>query len=462
MSTVVLDAYSKAYPLITNRIRASVFLETDPAALIATIIDSTSGHPARIWHFPGLPRSNYGFSLDEINGSDIVVNNLALFSVTPASIDGMLVRADEQIKVGVTTGFNEGLQTVVFDGTSGKPNYIGWSIVPSELTGRGILVKGLDYSWDSSTGTMVWLQTGDILATGTVYNIHFDPIVNPAGSSIPTVSDFSSRIVTTTGNILVGDFGNSLIVEPDGNYIELTLPDITTVPQGRAISVETIKLRGTAVQCVAILPFGADSINFLRGNLFMMNNESLQIYRLKRPDNSNEWRVRLADGNFKRVGESVPDDAISSGVYCKKLLDGGVVDKFQYARIYNEVILTLPSTQLVDFDSWNTGNNKYFFSRANSSDPDNLNKFHFPDRRGLFERNNNAGKAGDFTADTVGPHSHTVNPPGANSQAGSGKTTTGGDPLGADLPITQYNTGTHNAGGETAPKHHLINKYILI
>src|ERR1044071_3050415 len=120
MSTVVLDAYSKAYPLITNRIRASVFLETDPEALIDSIIE-VGTHSARIWHFPGLPRANYGFSLDEIDGGGGVVNNLALFAVVPSTIDGLLTRDDEQIKVNTTTGFDAELTSVVFDGTDGKP-----------------------------------------------------------------------------------------------------------------------------------------------------------------------------------------------------------------------------------------------------------------------------------------------------------------------------------------------------
>ena len=115
MPTVVLDAYSKAYPSITNRIRASVFLETDPFALVASIIDTTVGHPARVWHFPGLPRANYGFSLDEIDSGGAVVANLALFSVVPSQIDGTLVRDDEQIKVGTTPGFDSGLNSVFFD-----------------------------------------------------------------------------------------------------------------------------------------------------------------------------------------------------------------------------------------------------------------------------------------------------------------------------------------------------------
>jgi hypothetical protein len=471
MPTVTLDAYSKAYPSIVNRIRASVFLETDPAALIATIIDITVGHPARIWHFPGLPRANYGFSLDEIDAGGLVVQNLALFSVVPSQIDGYLTRKDEQIKVGTTPGFDTGATQAWFDGRetapgSGifHPNYIGWDIVPSELTGRGILVEGLDYSWDEATGEFNLLQAGDILPESIWYNIHFNPSQTSQGGGVPTINDFSTRIVTEDDNIEVDDFGNNIVVEPDGVYLELYLPDINTVPQGRPVRIETKQGIGTDVQCVRIVPQEMQEIKFLDGTLLMMNNEALEIYRVRRDDESNEWRVRAHCGNFGRVGESVADDFTQVGVYCKQLLDGSIKDKLQYARIYEQVVLKLPATQVMNFDTWNVGNNKYFFSLANSADPGNANKFHFPDRRDLFERNNNAGKAGDYQADSMrrfwpngmtAPSILDVN--GQNTEIGV-------DP-GAGSPDIKtqrlINTTLFNET-ETRPKNYLINKYVLI
>lgn len=464
MPTVVLDAYSKAYPSISNRIKATVYLETDPFAEVASIIDTTAGHPARIWHFPGLPRANYGFSLDEIDGGGSPINNLALFSVVPGNIDGYLVRNDEQIQVGVTTGFDAGLQTVTFDGTGGKPNYIGWEIVPSELTGRGILVEGLDYSWDSVTGIMVWLQPGDILQNLQWYNIHFNPIVSPAGGSEPTVVDFTTRVISTNENILSTDFGNSIIAEPAGNYIELTLPDITTVAQGRILRVETSSILGSSVSCVKIIPFSGDTINWLRGNIFLMPNEDIEIYRLKRPDDSNEWRVRSVNGNFKTVGMSIGDDMTQSLGYNRQLLDGSIRNRYQYARIYEEIVLNLPSTQRVDYDDWATGNNKYLFSLANSANPANADKFYFPDRRDLFERNNNSGKAGDYQSDLMKQFWATVAGGNPSILSVTGQNTEIGVDPGAGSPDikTQRLIDTTLFGSEVRPKSYLINKYIFI
>lgn len=463
MSTTVLDAYSKAYPSIANRLKASVYKEDDLLSPIATIIE-VGAHLSRIWHFPGLPRANYAFSLDEINGGGVAINNLAFFDVVPGSIEGSLVRKDEQIQVGVTPGFVAGTQTATFDGTAGAPNYIGWDIVPSELTGRGILVRGLDYSWDSITGIIVWLQAGDLLPNAIFYNIHFNPNVTTAGGSEPTISDFSTRIIDADDSILVEDFGNNIICEPGGIFITIQLPDISTVPQGRILRVETIKALGSAVQCVHISPFEGDIINWLRGKIWMMNNEDLELYRFRRPDLSNEWRVRSPNGNFKTVGNSVGEDMTQGLGYCRQLFDGSIKNRYQYSRIYEEIVLNLPGTQVVHYDDWATGNNKYLFSLADSANPANADKFHFPDRRDLYERNNNTEKAGDrqtslmkqFWTDVVGGIPSILSVTGSNTEIGV-------DP-GAGSPDikNQRLINTTLFGTEVRPETYLINKYCLI
>ena len=118
MATVTLNAYSVAFPTITNSIRAAIYKVSDPTAMVASIIDTTSGHPARTWSFTGLDRTNYLFSLDNIDGSGNVVQNLAAFNVVPANIDGLLSRQEEQIEVGVTPNLVAGTNTATFDGSN--------------------------------------------------------------------------------------------------------------------------------------------------------------------------------------------------------------------------------------------------------------------------------------------------------------------------------------------------------
>ena len=469
MTTVALNAYSKAYPLITNGIRASVYLQSSPQALVASIIDTTTGHPARTWSFPGLPRANYGFSLDEIDDSGNVLANLALFDVTPGEVDGLLTREDEQIKVDTTTGFVSGTAEFIFDGTlvSGvqKPNYVGWDIVPSELNGRGILVRGLDYNWFPETGTFVLLQPGDLFTTNTYYNIHFEPIQNPVGNSYPTVTDFTIRLMTSGGNASVTDFGNKLIIEPVVPYCEIALPSIITVPEGRIMTVE---VGGTGFNCVKFPANGSDVINFANGDIYAYCGETFSVYRFNHPTRGNEWRVCDAEGNFKTVGRIVTEDKYYSDVLNSIPLDGNPISVSTYARLYNDFVLQLPLAQTCNFDDWSTGNNMYLYSLANSSNPIYANQFRTPDRRGLFEKNNSTGKAGDYNTDSVN-NSKVIfrgtkvklatDPYDANGvivlapATGSAISPTPTQ----DITNTYPESGTYNQ-----PRNYVINKYVLI
>lgn len=464
MPTLVLNAYSKAYPFISNRIKASVRTETS-GAIIASIIDTTAGHPQRVWSFPGLPRNNYQFSLDEIDGGGAVVNNLALFSVVPGEIDGLLTRDDEQIQVGSTTGFDIGATSATFDGTGGKPNYIGWEIVPSELTGRGILVEGQDYSWDKLTGVFSLLIVDDNLQDGMWYNIHFNPILNPAGNSYPTITDFSINKVIASITIDESYFGKKLLAEPAGDYIEITLPDILTVPQGRRMMVE---VGGDGVRCVKFTPVGGSLINWNSGVLYAIAGECFSIYVYERPSVAPEWRICEAFGNFRDVGRNVSCDSDIVEQQDKHFMNGASVSKFKYARLYEQFVLNLDPSQVVDYDDWATADNKYFYSLANSTDPSHVDEFHLPDRRGVFERNNTSGKSGDYAADKLKAHGHRVNTGGNGTGANPGKSlirqSYNGDGYGSQ------GTGTGSGGpyievagdDETAPKSYLINKFILV
>lgn len=451
MATVVLNAWSIAYPNITNRIRASVYLQSSPDSLVQEQIDSTPGHPSRIWSFPGLPRNNYGFSLDEIDANDNPINNLAKFDVVPSQIDGFLSRDDEQIQVGTTVGFDTDATGFTFDGTNGKPNYIGWNIVPSEISGRGILVRGLDYSWDSTLGELTLLQAGDKLAKNTYWNIHFDPEITSAGNSYPTLRDFTIRLVTTDSLILASDFGNKLIIEPAGNYCEMSLPDINTIVEGRPLMVE---VNSDNLCCVKFISMAGQTIKFLNGNLYVLPNESFWLYKFTRSAGVYEWRVSEAQGNFSKVGEIVSEDLAS--VKNKQLMDGTIGNINTHARIYNEVVLKLPLTQVRDFITWNI--DPTFYSLADSN-----GNFHFPNRLSYFDKLTGGEIAGTKFNDQVGQFTDYLIIPKeftSQGQTGVGNIVTGNEsnePSDSNRIVV-----TFNEGKETYPKHYAINKYVLL
>lgn len=96
-------------------------------------------------------------------------------------------RNDEQIQVDTTPGLVQNTSYFRFDGAAvpaGLPDYRGYEIVISELTGRGILVKGLDYSWNYTTGEFELLQSSDLFQHSTWYNVHFQ---NPVTQPIPVI-----------------------------------------------------------------------------------------------------------------------------------------------------------------------------------------------------------------------------------------------------------------------------------
>lgn len=94
----------------------------------------------------------------------------------------LVVKNDEQIKVGVTPGLVAGTSFFIFDGTAGKPDYRQFELTISELTGRGIMAKGLDYTWNPSTGRFDLLQHNefaDVFILNTYYNVHFNSLGQP-------------------------------------------------------------------------------------------------------------------------------------------------------------------------------------------------------------------------------------------------------------------------------------------
>lgn len=94
----------------------------------------------------------------------------------------LIVRNDEQIKVGTTPGLVAGASFFTFDGTGtpAKPDYRNNEIVVSEINGRGILVKDVDFTWNYITGLFTLLGiVVPVFVNAQYYNIHFQPIAQP-------------------------------------------------------------------------------------------------------------------------------------------------------------------------------------------------------------------------------------------------------------------------------------------
>lgn len=475
MALYNFSLWTKAYPDITNRIQGSV-LSWDGVTVIASIIDTTAMHPSRLWSYAGLPRANYKWSLDEIDGSGIIVRNLSNFDAVPSVIDGELTRNKEQLQVNAAdSGLVSGLNTATLDGTDGKPDFRGWKIVIAPYGDiRNILVEGLDYTWVSDTGVFSLLQ-GEFFAAGAWWTFLFISQTQTQGNSAPTIFDYSTRLITTESTINYSDFGNAILVESEDTYIKVSIPSIVTIPVGRDVKVE---IGGTGINCVEFSPFGTDTIGFLRGKLYGYSGESFIMRRYQHADLTNQWRVYSASGNFATAGNLFGANQIQSGILLAKLLNGSSESIFQYSRIYNEIVLNLPGTQVCTYANHATGNNKYLFSLEGTGG--NAGKFFFPDLRGVTYKNNNAGKAGDFEDWALVDARHETDiytnaaGVGAGSHFGGGVTLRGNMGTFQSL-INGYSALTNspcktdgtafsgaNISTETKVKSVLINPYILI
>lgn len=402
MATVVINAYSIPYPLITNDIRVDISTQASPLAIIDSQTEPAP-HPERIWSFPGLPRTNYVFQMNEVDGDGNPVRQLAYFDIVPGDLTMGIWRAEEQVRVDETIGLVSGNTSFTFDGTDGAPDWTGWEISIEEYSGVGTMIRGVDYSWDSVTGVFAYLN-GMELAPEQWFTVEFEAQAGGA-ASVPTFTDFSMRIITTDETLVPDDFGKKLIIEPAGNYLELTLPSLSLVPSGRYCMIESES--DQSFKCIKFILDGTDVLKFLHGSLYMMLNEKLYIYRFV-DTGRDEWRICNEIGSFIHCGEIVSDDL--SNVFNKVLMDGGTgdgLDKFQYARLYNEVVLRLPVSQRVNYDSWAA--NQTFYSLANSANPSFADKFRIPNRLGLVEKANPIGRiVGSFEPANIPlpAHSH--------------------------------------------------------
>ena len=448
MALYNFSLWTKPYPDITNRIQGSV-LDWSGATIITSIIDTTAGHPSRLWSYAGLPYANYKWSLDEIDGSGIIIRNLSNFDAVPSVIDGLLTRDKVQIQVGVAlSGLVAGAATALFNGAGGVPDFTGWKIIvfPYGDT-RNALIEGLDYTFNQTT-----LLQGELFAANAWWTFVFVAQTQTQGNSAPTIFDYSTRLMTTTGNILYTDFGNALLIKQIGTYGEYSLPDITTIPVGRPLEVE---VGGTGILASKFITYGADIIAFLRGNLIAYPGESFTIVRYQNPDLSNEWRVKFPSGNFARVGDLVNANSIQSGMLLAKLANGDSVSTLTYARLFNEIVIQLPGAQRSTYAAHGTGNNKYLFSAEGTGG--DAGKFYLPDYRGLWTASNNTGKAGDFLAALTGeivvpiPVADTYNGHfGTPTKTGSGND----NPVSVNITV--------NPGQKSRPDTLLMNQYILI
>lgn len=472
MSTLALDIVTSSYPTISNNIETRIYLQSDPLAIIASL-NYPAPHPQRVWAFPGLDRANYLFRIFEMSGSSILRQLGDDMDVNPSSNGGASQRATEQIEADSTTGFTSGVNTVTFDGTSGAEDWRGEEISTLDrMGGIGPMKKGIDYSWNHTTGRLTLLQPGDVFGPHEWFNVDFALKITDGTDSVPAyIPQFSTpKLISANYSVSAGiDMGGLLILDPSGVYLELQLPNLDTVVAGKILSLEM--RRASVNKCGKIKTWPGQTIDWLAGarvDLYMCPQETIKLYKFidaTDPDHPvSMWRILDPCGNWLRLGEQVVDDNLAANVFNKLPLIGQDGDILALARFYNDYVTQL-GAQVCNYDDWATGNNKYKFSLANSTNPGDAGKFKIPDRRNIFERITDGTRLpGDWQTSAVGPHTHPIN--GGSGGAGvvgitpgTNEGISGGGHNGGAYAVKQ--TGL-NLGSETYPANIAVRKYLLV
>lgn len=485
--TTDLQISTNAFPSITaDDVQIAIYDQSDSGA----IVTSQQFHPPhnqRAWNFPGLPIANYLFRIFQMVGTSGTVRQQMGGDtfVVPNQPSTVTYFPPEQIVADNTLGFSSGVNSVVFDGTGGKEDWRGRDIgTLVRMGGEGVMKKGVEYSWNTNTGTLQLLNTDDVFNPAEWFNVSFVLQVGAAPASIPTILPpfLTPTVITADYNVNAGtDFGGVLIIRPASVYLEITMPAIATVPVNKRIKFEfdpTPFSGGNPVQqCAKIIFQAGEVLTWLGGvkpALFIINLESIFLYPFIDTDAVKRWRVDSPFGNWLRVGDQVVDDALSANVFNKVPLDGASLDNKQYARLYNEYVLSLTG-QVCNYDDWPTGNNKYLFSIANSSNPANAGKFRIPDRRNIFERNTDGARLpGNFQAAQVPSHNHNNgvaddSPPHADHLSIYGTVTTDVSGSGANqpdiasgTPATRQGITSTTGGADGRPANIAVRKYLIV
>lgn len=380
MSTVNIT--TNVNPATANGLRMNLYLASAPLAVINSIDQAWQAENR--WTFTNLlPGTTYIYNLYEVDANNLTLQQYTNNpSFTPPSAGSIEVKPPQDIEVDVTPGVIQGNNTATFT------DWIGWDLTVEEV-GTGTMKRGEAYSYDSTTGVFALLGQDHVFISNQRYFVRFEPRVSPVSSIVVKDAWSDLLVVSQDYQMAVGDIDKKIIISATGTTLNLTLPDFSLVPKNRLIYIESDK--GNHINASII--GSANSINWLEGNrtkLYIGTNESIVMYAglLK-------FRVHSSDGNFKTVGRMFWSDRDAE--YNAVELNGAGLKANEYARLYNDYVLKLSPSQIVQPSDWFLGNNKYKFSFADAS-----GVFRVPDLRGMYMVNsgglalNSITNPGDF------------------------------------------------------------------
>jgi hypothetical protein len=302
------------------------------------------------------------------SGSALIGSSVSLVSQNSSGINGSIILNGEVVAndssciiylpsnytiSGTLTYTIGGSGGVGFSGNSYiNPALNGW-VYSLALKGAGALQPEVDYNLISGGG---WLLLNYDIQINDTFVMQFQPQLNqnvpPANSNgNPQGSLFgvSSNPVITNNKVFAStDMGQIWIFSSTNGNITGTLPDPTTVPDGKI--TEFIHESGNATM-ISIIP--TTSIKYCGQSIaprapyqafYLAQGESVSLYKI-----GSIWYVFKDNSNFKTVGQLFETEQLDE--FNSLPLDGSLLSRTLYPRLW-EYVQRFPNTVLISDSLW--------------------------------------------------------------------------------------------------------------
>lgn len=334
--------------------------------------------------------------------------------------DSALIKMDEYLEVGVTPELFVGANSYV------NTDWAGWDYSIERL-GYGTMTPGnslgesQNYEQDP-TGGFTLTQSGDIFNDGEKFVVRFIPKVvsttPPAGT--PSSLFSTGRVITANEILSLTDVGKALMIQSSTNRITLTLPSIATVQDYSFFYFYSFG--GVHINAIIQAP-GNDKFIGNISQIILGQNEVLKIFKAY-----GIWNIENDLPGVKQVGELVYNYGIVPYPVNTHPLDGQLVSRLDYPRIWKWVSNNLASNSIVSDTAWNNAfiiedGNTYYTNKGFFSAGDGSTTFRFPLIDKYFIRPidyANLRYPGSLEIQAIQAHAHNFNPsdqPGLSDNA---------------------------------------------
>lgn len=262
-------------------------------------------------------------------------------------------RADEYLICGLTSGFPDGA-TGYTDAT-----WVGWLVTVYRRANGGPMIDAAVQPVNgeinfSPGGGFTLVDPSNAFDDGEVVVVQFQPQIttesemNTPNAGILWGGETDITVDTVLDNTAMGKY---LIIAGANPVVNVTLPPISTVPDGTLIGFLCEGGSGTTNLAANLIPAGGDQIIWL--NDFFTNSDPLsmcQSEELWMASYNGNWRVHMADGGWRHVGEFV--ETLGSNNQNVVQLNGAVLLRAQYPRLWRWVNKKLDGTMLITDTQW--------------------------------------------------------------------------------------------------------------